>query len=279
MKKFVLLFTMTVLVSLSLGQSIDLPAMQVVDPNVVIFAATTYAPTFYPGNWGFYDRVECCKIDGSVEAHIIIFKNIDKIVDTPKMLSSSLSKSYQEIKEHESKIPTGYPPEDVQKMRQMTLEMTQTINQMTRERYSTKEYTTVIMGATTYSHVIIRWYPGLPDYMVKKDQIKAWLKETCDDDFTFRKLIYMGAKDIRYEVVSSKGEIYLVDFSKKELNMKTMEQIKKEGSLAQQPLSIPNDLPEAQKQVIEEGIKMQKLRNIQLWKNYETLYKRITVEE
>jgi hypothetical protein len=279
MKRTMIILTLLVITNFVIGQPVQLPPMEIVDPNVAIFAATTYVPTFYPGNWCFYDRVECYKIDGSVSAHIIIFKNMDKAVDTPRMLANSLSKSFKEVQEYEAKLPTDYPPEDAQKMNQMTLEITQTINQMKRERYHTKEYTTVIMGATTYSHVIIRWYPGLPEFMVKRDQIKAWLKETCDDDFTFRKLIYMGPKEIRYEVVSSKGEIYLVDFSKKELSIKTLEQVKKDGSLIQQPLSIPNDLPEAQKQVIEEGIKIQKLRNIQLWQNYKTLYERTKVEE
>lgn len=253
--------------SLSLGQSIDLPDMQVVDPNVAIFAAFTYAPTFYPGKWGFYERQECYNIDGTLSAHIIIFKNIEIIVDTPKMLSNSLSKSFKEIKEYETKVLPFSNLEDVQ-----------TTHQMIRERYHTKEYTTIITGSTSYSPVIIRWMPGLPEFMVKKNRIQEWLKETCpESSFILRKLIYINPRDIRYEVVSSIGEIYVVDFSKRELSMLSLEQIKKD--ISQQPLPIPKDLPESKKRIIEDGIKVQKLRNIQLWQNYETLYKKTKVEE
>jgi hypothetical protein len=114
--------------------------------------------------------------------------------------------------------------------------------------------------------------------MVKKDQIQEWLKKTCpESSFILRKLIYVSPRDIRYEAVSSKGEIYCVDFSKKEFSMLPLEQIKKE--ISQQPLPIPKDLPESKKRIIEDGIKVQKLRNIQLWQNYQTLYKKTKVEE
>jgi hypothetical protein len=204
---------------------------------------------------------------------------MEMIVDTPKILSNSLSKSFKEIKEYEKEMVfASSSSKEGQKANEMTFEYMQIINKIKRERYHTKEYTTIITGSTTYSPVMIRWSPGLPEFMVKKDQIKAWLKETCpESSFTLRKLIYVNPSNIRYEVVSSKGEIYLVDFSKKELSMLPLEQVKKD--ISQQPLPIPNDLPESKKQIIEDGIKIQKLRNIQLWQNYKTLYNHAKVEE
>jgi hypothetical protein len=246
--------------SIVLGQIPDLPPVEIIDPNVAIFTALTYVPTFYPGNWSFYKIEHCYNLDHSVSAYIIIFKNLDKIEETPRQLNNSLLKSDIEIKKFEQEKA----PDII-------------INQIKRERYYTKDYTTIIVGGTSYSPIIIRWFPGLPEYIVKKNKIEEWLKKECSESsFSLQKLIYIGPKDIRYEVVSNKKENYLVDFSKKEFKIEPIEKIKKETN--QQFLSVPSDLPENQKRIIEEGIKAQKLRNIQLWQNYKILYQNTIIK-
>ena len=258
LKTYCIIFML--LSSIALSQTPDLPPIEIIDPNIAIFTALTYVPTFYPGNWSFYKIEHCYNLDNSLSAYIIIFKNLDKIEETPKQLNNSLLKSDIEIKKFEQeKIPDTI------------------INQLKRERYYTKDYTTIITGGTSYSPIIIRWFPGLPEYIVKKSRIEEWLKKECSENsFTLQKLIYIGPKDIRYEVVSNKKENYIIDFSKKEFKIEPIEKVKKENN--QQFLSVPSDLPENQKQIIEEGIKIQKLRNIQLWKNYKTLYQKTQID-
>jgi hypothetical protein len=175
----------------------------IVDINVAILAAQDYLPYYYPGDWQYFDRFVCYDINGLPAAYAIVFCDPNgRIRDVNQLQSaiSSLRQKHQDVKERlqarlmELQTQDANADDVVNSLRKEE-------SKLIRSQYFTGTFATVMTGAVETEPVVIRCYRGLPDFLVKQQEIE----ELVSASFSAKKLrtgrlVYFSPVDIRFEV-------------------------------------------------------------------------------
>jgi hypothetical protein len=269
----------------------------IVDINVAIIAAADYLPSYYPGDWQYFDHFVCYDINGVPAAYTIIFRDPNALLADMNELNTSMENLRQRHRDTENRISerlAALPPQDAnsdETLKSIRKEKSKLI----RSQYFTGAFATVMTAAVETEPVLLRCYRGLPDFLVKQAEMQEQVEANFPDQkFKLQHLIYFNPVDIRYEVSETEAAVkatqleekrqrpvrqhiscddYVLAYKGEEKGLKKLsvqrEQMKQRNM---QKAMEKQKLNEEQQQKMDEGIRAAKQHNASNWAEYKVKY-------
>lgn len=257
----------------------------VVDVNLAIFVAEDYLPAFYPGNWKFFSHLVYYDLDGFPAAYAIIFRDVNSSIETEEKLTTWLEKASNYLDQIDKQLRVlndsrETPQEDKDKLvKERKAQRTGTL----RKSYRTRDFATVVTGATNESKVLTRCYKGLPSVLVNKSKLKKQLlKKYPDKELELGQILYLGQGNISYEVLLATtseqyaeeqipAESYLISPKDEQLVSILKYRGKMQKLQAEKKAQIEKLKPNM-KELLEQGEENRILHNKGKWAEYEQMY-------